>query len=326
MKRHPFAIYVCLLISILGFSCAVTASEESLKDAAEVILKRPQLALMASYLIAADELQLKRQFASITLRALREAYSNELKRLNVNGANTNSKLDRWQRATADYIARIDEIHSLVNAGRGFNIWVTREDWVLIAVENKQALVSGPSGSDIPLESTVINEFCQLYDCQWLTQFSITEDEATTKRPGTWVFQQKNKPVFNVAAQFQFSFKNTQQKIDKQQLAYAVVTEIKRLLSDLRRAERQGYTINWQQLLQQVSTAGIDQRVMLNTGELYLRVPLYLVTHLHPDDWQRLLKWLKLSLNKQGVLLFIEHADEILAVEHTGMKDSEPLGP
>tara|TARA_R110002074_G_scaffold170005_4_gene332131 strand:- start:159543 stop:160550 length:1008 start_codon:yes stop_codon:yes gene_type:complete len=289
-------------------------SKDNLQNAEQVTLTPPELAVMAKFLSHADD-DLKRDFAVLALIALRQAYADVLERSKDNSAEiaTSNKVSRWHQATRDYIGRIGELQLLIESAADFSLSVTRENWVLIAAQDKRVLLAGPTANDAAIFSKIKREYCQFHDCDWLKQELITlEDESTAVHQGAWVFSQKQTPTFEVGSQFKFIFKKFSQKEAKQHMAYAAVNELNTFLMELKKAKYKGYLINWALLSQGVPAAGVDQTVFLNAGDLYLRLNTPLLMYLEKGDWLQMLKWLERSLNNSAVsALVIQQADSLL---------------
>ncbi|MEH6503103.1 MAG: hypothetical protein V7682_04290 [Cycloclasticus sp.] len=311
--RFKTNLYAAALLLACFFLLEAARANTDLQNAQQVTLNPPELALMAKYLSKADDAR-KRDFALLALISLRQSYVDVLDPASSDEELIkNKKLSRWHHATRDYIGRIAELQLLIEEGEDFSLSVTRENWVLIIAQGKQVLLSGPTANDVAIFLKIKSEYCQLHDCDWLTQESISlEDESTSAHQGVWVFSQKQAPTFEVARKFQFIFKNFSQKDAKQRVAYAAANELNAFLMELKRARHKGYLINWDSLSQGVPTAGVDQTVFLNAGDLYLRLNIPLLMYLEKDDWLRLLKWLENSLNNSAVsALVIQQADSLL---------------
>lgn len=314
VKALIYCVMAALLLLIVVNGAAAATQTKQLEPAKEVHLKESSLAVMARHLKMEEDL-LKRDFTNITLLAMLRKYVEELDKIKLEGKQLTSKVSRWYRATSDYVERIILAQEYVESGLPFSLNVTREGWVLIIVEGIPMLVSGPKASDANIARTVKTEYCRYHDCSWLTPEKVLVQQGNRQdivKQETWVFDQRLTPAFEIDRQFQFVFKSFKQKKFKQAVSYTALAEVKLFLAELKKAKLSGYFINWQLMSQEVPTAGVDQTVFLNTGDLYLRLTLPLLGHLKLDDWQRLLEWLKWSMTADGATLVIQHADSLLS--------------
>ena len=308
-----YCLLACFFVSI------VTANESN------QLIKRSlgqgpiesELLLMVKHIKNSDQ-STQRDFVLIILNTMQNVYIQELDKVTTQSQRTNKKLFRWSQSTQSYIRHINAAQLAVEAGEHFVISITREARVLINVANNQAvLISGPQETDSDISSQVKQTFCLYYNCDWLQiSASDLDNNSIAEIKGAWLFGQKQAATYEVERQFQFAFNDLANKKSKQAIGQQAVQESQRLLSELKKLQSEGYMIDWASLSKQRSTAGLEQRVLLDLQPASIKFQYPLLRRLSENDWKRLIVWLSRSLQSSNQQLKILQADELLKNEAT----------
>lgn len=306
-----YCLLACFFISSATANESIQAKKHSLGQGA----KESELLLMAKHIMRGDQ-SAQRDFALIILNTMQQVYSQELAKVTMQGHRANKKLLRWSQSTQSYIGYINAAQLAVEAGESFVISITREARLLINVANNQAvLISGPQETDSGIAVQVKQTYCLHYNCEWLqTSTNTAEHKSVIEKEGVWLFGQRQSPTYEVEQQFQFVFKSLANKKAKQTVAQQATKESQRLLSELKTRQIEGDMIDWTGLSKQHSEAGLEQSISVELQQAYLRHSPSVLHQLSPKDWQRLIVWLRHSLQQDHRPLKLLEAEALLKNE------------
>ncbi|MBQ0724025.1 MAG: hypothetical protein KBT50_02005 [Cycloclasticus sp.] len=305
----------CLLACFFISSATANESNQLKKRSLGQGSKESEILLMARHIKNSDQ-PTQRDFVLIILNTMQQVYSQELDKVTTQSQRTNKKLFRWSQSTQRYIRYINAAQSAVESGERFVISITREARLLINVANNQAvLISGPQETDSGISAQVKQTYCLYYNCDWLqTSESNLNHKLVADKKGVWLFGQRQPPTYEVEQKFKFVFNNLVNKKAKQAIARQVVQESQHFLDVLKKTQLAGYRIDWTNLFKRRSKVDVERQISLNSQQVYLKADPSALDYLTLKDWQRLIVWLRRSLQQDHQHLKILEAEALLINE------------
>jgi len=266
-------------------------------SAIEINLSRSQLALLAQHLKYAPDDQ-KFDFARIALSQLYETYEKELTHsLNERPFKQKKKikLNRWRNATNDYLKQIDESISHILIGGNYDFYINDQDKILFSISGNTIMLSGLNyKTDQLMESNIINEFCNLYDCQhYLSEseeiyFKNTQPIIT----GHWLMNKRHKADFDTNNGIIFRFDNLDNRKLKENWAIHITQDLLFLVKTLELTQAKGFKIDFSSVtISSLSTHdGIVKLTVNKQGDfIYTLLPAFSKAS---EFFQRVKPWLQ----------------------------------
>ena len=214
----------------------------------EINLSRSQLAILANNLESASDDQ-KFEFSRIALSQLYEIYEQELNRSKNESPSKlkkRMKLHRWRNATNSYLYEIDYALSHILAGTEYVFFVNQQDRIIFTVSGMTLMISGLNdSSDQLIETNIINEFCNLFDCQnYLTdQEQQYFENSKPVVSGYWIIDKNHKADFYTHNGIIFRFNNLTDRSKKQKWAVSLTQDLIFLIKTLELTKKKGYRVD-----------------------------------------------------------------------------------
>lgn len=286
---------LCALL--LGGICCARAAGEVPLPRIQVQLEPPPLVRLAAQLAGAD-IHARREFALVSLRAMRSSFLVELRaaaREQPATAERKAKLARWQGATRDLVRQLDGLIERLDDAPAVRIQVDGMRQIILLIDRTPVMLSTPTAqADRETGERILADFCAFNDCSFL------DGEDGSRRgfrrpPGSWLLRQDEGPIFQVESRdggwVGCEFASLHARHAKASLCRRVADEVERLAADLAAARALGHDVDWSLLARQAPRVADEISLVLNDGGAYIRVALPLTGRLHAADWQRLVDWL-----------------------------------
>jgi hypothetical protein len=270
----------------------------------EIRLTQSQLAVLAKNVTqtADDE---KREFARIALSQMYATYQAKL----VESYNEsirqpkNKGLARWRHATRDYLNDIQQALSQIQQGSYYDFFVNPQGRIVFSVTEKLLMITGPnSKSERSLESNIVKQFCDQYDCQAYFTKPEQEKEQPVKdtRPivkGRWLISKQYKADYYTDIGIIFRFSNLKNRAQKADWALQVSRDLALIIHTLNSIQTQGYRADLASLSisNDSGERGVVQVIINKKGD-FIQLPLPMLsksTAIH----QKIAPWIQqLRLN------------------------------
>jgi len=293
--RHMLKPLLTLLRSAVLTILAVAAQAAGDRPGARIQLEPPRLALLARHVETLGSAAVW-DFASITLDALLDSYRQELQDAAREPASTperRAKLIRWRRATADLAAQIQAARVRLLDGAAFNVYADPQHQVLIVVDGRPIAVSGPRpDADQTIEQRVVQQFCAYNDCSPLENHASNEPVTGTRAAAHWLLGQDTPPTFEIDGVIRCAFHDVTERERKAQACRRLADEALQLATALQQAQRRGYRIDWDWLMDRPPSRASEGQVAVNSDGAYLPLPSRMLARTHPEDWRELVRWLR----------------------------------
>jgi hypothetical protein len=244
--------------------------------------------------MSADQ-DLQWEFAAITLDVLLDVYTQELLTSAEEKASTSArrtKLARWQRATRGLIDQIEHARLQLAQGGHFGLYVDPRHQILIIVEGRTVVVSGPrTSAEDRISSPVLEQFCAYNDCSILYATPAQASGPGADLAGIWVLRQGKRPSYRISSGIHCEFDTLEYSDRKAAVCQQLAGELLKLAAALRQAASQSQAIDWEQLLN--SPPGTTKPyIVLNGDGAHLALELDLLNKADRDNWRDMLKWLR----------------------------------
>jgi hypothetical protein len=309
--REPLTLPALLLIIAVPL-CASTSPPAA--AGGRIHVQPPQLALLARHLQQLDATA-RWEFASITLEVLQAVYRRELQAAAQERAGRTgqrAKLARWRRATGELVAELQAARQRLDGGAPFSVYADPQHQVLIVVDGRPILVSGPRlETEQAIERQVIARFCAFNDCSVLAAEALARPEPAASGAGVWVLAANAPPTFEVEGVLRCEFQDLGQRRRKGEACRRVADESLQLAEAMQAAQRQGYRIDWDWLATSPPSPAVPGQVVVNRDGAYLALPSGTLARLHPADWQTLLARLRAADDAGLRDLVLRHAERLL---------------
>lgn len=255
----------------------------------------PQPSRLAELLdsLPEDAVNARWELTNIALEALFELYASALRtsmQETPQSPARRSKLSRWQRATRELMANIDNARQRLLMGNNFAIYIDPQSQVIITVEGQLLSLTGlERGDDRRLEQKVVERYCALNVCPFLT----TEEGPTNRQAlfGRWEIAQDQGPVYVVDDQLGCRFDGLADRHRKAAACQGAARDLRELRGLLAEADRQGQTLDWPLLAASRRDAALGLMLILNRSGTYLTADLPYLARLDQADWQKVIDWL-----------------------------------
>lgn len=269
-------------------SCAAAAAP------GRVVLQPPRLAQLARQ-VQSMPATAQWDFAATTLEVLVEAYAEELATAATerpSDAARRAKLARWRQATSDLTGRLQQARARLDEGAEFAVFVDPQHQVFVIVDHMPIAITAPRPeAERAIERQVLASFCQTVECPG---DEAADDAAASHEPppGAWALNQRAAPAFEVGTVLRCEFTDLGQRHARAAACQRLATEIEGLATALRDAARRGYTVDWAALAATRRDAMLADQIYITAGGAYLDLPAGMLARVGPDDWRRLVAWLR----------------------------------
>ena len=243
--------------------------------------------------LPADATGARWELANIALEALYEVYASALRasmRESPRSVARRDKLRRWQAATRELMAGIQDARQRLLVGNDFSLLVDPQSQVIIAVEGRLLALTGLGrGDDHRLEQTVVERYCALNPCAFMLERDPPVPRASAF--GHWEITQGLRPIYRIDGLLGCRFEDLSDRRIKSAACQGAANDLRQLRERLNAAVRRGQTIDWPLLAASRREAATGILLILNASGAYLTVELPYLARLDGDDWQRLIDWL-----------------------------------
>jgi len=315
MRRVTNPPLILLQAGALMILAAVAqAAGDGTRTGARIQLEPPRLAQLARHVETLGSAAVW-DFASITLDALLDSYRQELQDAAREPASTperRAKLTRWRRATADLAAQIQAVRVRLLDGADFSVYADPQHQVLIVVDGRPIAVSGPRPqADRAIEERVIQAFCAYNDCSPLDKPASTGPASRTRAGASWLLGQGIPPTFEIDGVIRCEFRDVSERERKARACRRLADEALELAAALQQAQRRGYRIDWEWLMERPPSRAAEGQVAVNSDGAYLPLPSRMLARTHPDDWRELVRWLRSRGDPSRRIVFVRQAQRLL---------------
>lgn len=288
----PTGHTLLLLVAMLTLSAELRATDAR---AAQRITEPPdRLTMLAESLGDADEAQ-RWAFADTLLGVLLDTYGEELHNASVDEIRSpkrRAKVQRWQRATRDLIARLTDARLRLSEGASAQIHVDRHRQLLLFVEQQAIAFTAPRpGAGRHMAQQALERYCAAYDCSILAGLDDTAATPQAVPAGYWSMQARRPPAYEIDGRLRCVFVDLQDRVTKQRACEAAAAELRLLEDALGDAGRRGFVIDWALIAGQERTAGAEIELKVTARGDYLRLPIPHLLRLDDSDWSALIDWL-----------------------------------
>ena len=243
----------------------------------------------------ADE---KSEFARVALEEMGFAFSEEAQKAREQKPDPkkpyNEEKDprKWAAGTDAYASRLFAMSESIVMGATVDVLVTPEGAVMLTVDGKNVIVSGPR-IDKPelLENLIIDRICLDPDCASVASSTFTT-AASGFVSGRWNFTDPGAPVFTTSNGLNFLFEDDTNIAAKEQACTALAAELNSIVQSLKNLLVQRKSVDWSAIAVQPDTveSGLQiLRINLNGDFIKLVLPQLLQA---PYVLQSALPWVR----------------------------------
>ncbi len=278
----------------------------------------PPLAAVVKHLGSEDPAG-SEDLARIALSEMLQAYEQMLDRARQSrrkDAESRAKLQKWQASTAGFLAGLRSQLGAVESGASVTLDTEPDGSLLVLVEGRPTVVSGPDLADPgALGRRIVATFCASHDCP-----AAAGDTASAAAPvepppapmstGHWSFSDRRATRFETQEGIAFEFSGFQDRSEKQATSDQLAAELRLLARGLRDVRSLGQIVDWGALQIVPTPGGQDPRVTLNGyGDfLYLPVPGLLR---HPELLREARPWIEARMDGRPYELVLTQADRLV---------------
>lgn len=236
-------IYLKLLATLLMF---VSANCWAIT---EINLTRSSIAILGQSLVTAPSRE-KLEFVKIALTQLYTSYEVELSRSlddNINQTKNRVKMNRWRSATTGYLRQIDYVLNQIVSGSDYVFFVSQQGRIVFSVSGETVMITGPNNkADRLIEINILNQFCDLYDCQAYLSSSEEGYFKSFLSPvnGRWFINARNSVDFRTDNGIVFRFNKLANRKMKEEWSVALARDLSVLVEAIKLLQIKNYSIDW----------------------------------------------------------------------------------
>lgn len=303
----------CLLVFILVTDSSVLSSE--------INLTRSKVIQLALHLEAAEP-ELRYEFAQIALIEMYNSYQKELKKSRDDlpeNAKKRAKIRRWRYATHSYLESLDQLFLLMDSEMPLDYFISPQNKIILLIAEQPVIISGPnSGANKQIETNIVAQFCQSFDCTEYFAETLIDKERLKKTAekeqlaaitGSWSIKYNMQADFITSNQIVFNFINIKNRQEKERWALNVTKELVQLIQSLKLALDKGNLIHWSTLMiHELPVTDNAYKININSDGDYIKASLPL-TGTHKSLFEQLKPWIISHFGNQQVSrTIIKNAD------------------
>lgn len=250
----------CLIIPGLFFLLFFFSTPVTYSASNEINLTQSKLIQLALHLEVADN-ELRYEFIYLALAEMYNTYTDELDRSYKKlprDPKKRAKISRWRYAIQSYIDSLDNMFLLLDSGQPIDFFISPQNKIILLIAQQPVIISGPNtGANKQIESNIVNEFCQRYDCREYFAEAIDSERNTIGAGVTdkqldyydsttsyWSIKNNMQAEFITSNGISFVFKNFKNRSEKELWASSLVNELEVLNDSLNDAHNKGNRIQW----------------------------------------------------------------------------------
>ncbi len=266
--RKPLGIYGVTAMLLFGLGPTWAA------DAA--IAKKPFHDL-ATRIAESDKLA-RYDFASIALDELITAYQKSYRESAFEQhqkSRAQLKLARWRRESKSFIDQLKSQVQALSYQSRIDIEPDHSGPLIIFVDNTPIVISGPEIAEAgSMEQRIIDRYCQLHDCAHESGEPPTKTPSASHVPrGGWRITHRQGAIYETGDGLIFVFRTLDDRADKQARCETIARDLRILVEQIQKAQRAGYSVEWEQLTIATLHDGITEQVVINRAGDYLNMDL-----------------------------------------------------
>jgi hypothetical protein len=279
----------------------------------------PSLAVVLKHMGGADRAG-EEDLAWIALSEMLDAYDQMLVRARQfrrSDAKSRAALRKWLASTDGYLAGLRSELRAVESGASIALDMEPDGSLLVLVDGRPTVVSGPNLSDPgALGRRIVATFCASHDCPAPDEsaaMASRSGDATPPPPastGHWSFADNRATRFETQQGIAFEFSGFRDRSDKQAASDQLAAELQLLAQGLRDVQSLGQRIDWG-TIQIVSTPdGQDPRVILNRNGDFLYLPVPRLAN-HPELLREARPWIAARMEGRPYELVLTQAERLV---------------
>lgn len=261
--------------------------------------------------VMAGDLELRRHFAEIALRALIGANHAEIAR-----AGSGAPAGRWQAGAVQFVARLERVHAQLDALHDIVVFRERRGNVRLALGTEQVMLSPPRlSTQGRFEAAIAEELCREITC---TEPSPDlADPVTTYTRNVrqeWLFSDQGPPVMSASDGLNCTFDDTRHLRLKQTACEGVMNELRMVAEGLRAVTEHGEVVAWEEFAIKTDPLDAALRVTYDAEGAFFNVELrYLVQA--PALWREAIPWMQARLRGYAGYYMIKAPERLAYVAH-----------
>ncbi len=268
---------------------------------------------LAEQVSVGDETQ-QRDFAWVALSELLAAYEDEAatsRQSKARDRKARLKLSRWRSATWAFSGELRQRLDALQQGAEVRIFAQRPNPVMISIDGKPTVISGPKAwDDQRLEQQIVLAYCWLQPCDLgpePEQALLPDSTPDPVQRGHWEYRQDRRPRYSTEGGLVFEFNRLDGAQAEGAAAEQLATELRELATQLRGVREMGTSVDWDNL-RLLPRENQDQHwVLLNPNGDYLRASLPGL-YRNPDLLREAGPWLSAQAEGEQTVLQIRRAE------------------